>query len=1120
MKKIRLESIFRIEKLFSRGLTLLVVLTLSVSNIFAQSTKINLQCDNSKISDVLREIESKTDYLFFYNNKEIKPDTKVTIKATNQTVASILDQMFKNTNVKYSLVDKHIILSPNIPTKSVEAQAQQGEIKKNRLIGRVIDASDSEPLAFAVVQVKGTSIGTRTDIEGRFSIDAKVGQVLTISYLGYAPSEIQVGDNKNVEIAMKSSNTELNEVVVTALGVKREIKSLGYVTQKMDGDQIQKVKGTNIATSLTGRIAGLQVLNSPEFMSSPKVTIRGASPLLVLDGVPCENMNLGDINQDDIESMDILKGAAASALYGSRGGSGAIMITTKRGAGQKGFKLSVSTSNMFNLGTLALPENQGSYSAGLNGKYNIDNLDYVWGDKLDIGRVAKQWDPIAKEMREFELRSVGKDNFKNFLEFSYISNTNISVTQTGEHGSIRSSLSYLRNKGQYPNALSQQVGYNISGTMKLGDKVNVDGSIGFNKRTAPNDSGTGYNNQGYIYTLLIWTGPEYDLRDYRDYWVTPDQKQNWLYRGWYDNPYMAAYEKLNTIDNNKLNAMLSISYKFGDWGKLMLRSGYDFYSNNNQRRAPIGINSTRLWGGSLGYYYKNISSGYSTNNDIIYTSNHKIGKLRIDALAGGTLYMIQDQYFNAKTRGGITVPGFYSLAASVDSPEVSQYLQRKGVNSVYAKAGFDYDSKVYLDITARNDWSSTLPSNDRSYFYPSIGGSVVMTEILNLPKWVPFWKLRASWAINKRDLGIYAINSDYGTATNVWDGMNIAQYPKSIRGEVKPITDRTIEVGTAMSFLSGILNLDFTYYNKYTYNITSNSSISELSGFTGKLVNIDEEYVRKGVEIMLDAKIISKGDFKWKAATNWSTSRRYYKKLDEQYSADAPWVKVGGRTDAMATREFLKDDVGNIIHSNGYPQRSSYNTVIGYADPDWNWGLINTFTYKGFNLNISIDGRIGGRSYSGTERNMWTTGAHPDTDNEWRYQEVVEGKKNYNGGGVKVASGTVIYDSYGNITKDTRVYEPNDVNVSYQNYIRTHWVNGPQFYMDETFLKLRELSLTYDIPKGVAKKLGMTSASASLIGQNLLLFTKEFKYTDPDGKSDDLASPSVRYVGFNLTLNF
>jgi TonB-linked SusC/RagA family outer membrane protein len=1088
-------------------------------NSYSQKARVTINQSNARLESVLEEIENQTDYLFLYNGNQIDVNETVSVKVKNTPVSQVLDKIFDDTPVNYVMEGLHIIL-----TTGNETQDNLSAMQTIPVLGTVTDIA-GEPLAGVSIAVKGSSERTITDADGKFLIQAPGrNSVLVFSYIGFATQEMQAGNRKNIIVVMSESTQVMDEVVVTALGMKRAEKALAYATQKIEGDQLNKVKGVNVASSLTGRIAGLQINNSTEFLEDPGLRLRGESGvLLVIDGVPYNHMNLRDINQDDIQDINILKGATASALYGARGGNGAIMVTTKKGV-QKGFTFEVNTSDMFYAGELSLPKNQTSYSSGQDGKYN--HIDYVWGDKLDIGRVAEQWDPITKEWRWMELTSKGKNNFRDFLQFSMISNTTLSVSQRGENGGIRSSLSYLYDKAQYPNQKYQRFNYTLSGDMKLGDKVTVESSLGLSKRMAPNIAGAGSSENGYVYNILMWTGPEYRLADYKDYWVVPHEKQNWHYSKYYDNPWMSAYECLQSIDENKVNGMFSVNYQPFPYLKVMVRSGLDLSANRGMQRNPLGVNGWRKWTSNVGAYSEEHYEAWSLNNDLIANFDKRFGNFSVNALAGGTIFYIQNGRLKNATKSGLTIPGFYSLLNSKESVTVSTEYNRKQMNSLYGNLSLGYKSAFFVDVSGRNDWTSTLPKEEASYFYPSVGGSIVLSELFPLPDWTKFWKLRGSWTVSKSDLGIYAINQTYAITLNAWDGLNSADYPEKLRGAVKPITNRTYELGTSVYFLeNNRLKMDFAYYNKLRYDDTREVDISPASGFKKMLINTQEQFVRKGFELTVDAVPVSTRNFKWNVIANWSKSNNYYARLDETFSSKEPWVQTGNRTDLVKGVDFQRDPQGNIVHENGLPVVNSGSQILlGYSDPDWIWGLTNTFTYKQLTLSFSFDGRVGGKVLNELDRYSWANGSNPASDNQWRYDEVVNGLKNYVGGGVRVVSGSVTYDAYGRITEDTRVFEPNTTQVSYQAYIKrwsgTNSVSA--FYQDITFLKLRELSLNYDIPYPFARKLGAKKASVALVGQNLLLWTKEFKYSDPDKGlgGNDLPAPSVRYLGVNLNFTF
>lgn len=1002
------------------------------------------------------------------------------------------------------------------------------------ITGTITD-ENGEALPGVNVVEKGTTNGTLTDAAGKFKLSVKSDKaVLSISFIGYASQEIVVGTQTSLSIKMTTDTKILNEVVVTALGVKREEKSLGYAVQKVSGPSLQTVKGVSVGTSLTGRVSGLWVRNSTEFNQMPAISLRGESPLIVIDGVPYNNISLNNIAQDDIESIDVLKGPTASALYGSRGGSGAVIVTTKKGASGKGLSVTVNSNNMFNAGFLMLPKVQSSYSAGIGGVY--DPTDYVWGQKLDAGIMANQWNPFTKQMEMRELVSSGKDNFNDFLVPGLITNNSISVAQTGENGSFRASLTHVYNKGQYPNLTSNNYNFTLSGEMKVGDRFKLSSQMGYNKRNAPQIMGAGYSDQGYMYNILIWMGPEYRLADYKDnYWLIPDVQQNWHYKAWYDNPYLMAYEKVWGIYENRLNANLTATYKLFDGANLVIRPGFDLYSNDETKRNPPNILSNRGWD-TPGLYSINKSTGYSFNGDALLTYNKNFGEFNVDGLLGAAIYKMDNNSLYSSTRSGILIPGYYSLNNSVERPnvsvgagaigfsDVSKGTIAKQVNSAYAKLTLSYKNMIFVDATGRNDWSSTMPKNSRSYFYPSLGGSFVISEVLGtMPSWLDFWKLRGSWTLSKSDLGIYATNQTYSTTIGAWNTFNSAAYPTTIRNaeNILPETNRTWEVGTAAYFLKKRLKLDVAYFNKYTYNRQTFANVSTASGFNSTLINWDETIVRRGLEVSLDATILKNKDWQWDATANYSYNHRYYKDIAPN-SAKNAWTVAGGRMDVYTDRVWMTDPAtGSMIHrTNGLPLLSDYSYLRGYTDPKFLWGFANTIKYKQFNLMVNFDGRVGGVLNNYTSYKMWDTGAHPDSDNQWRYDEVVNKNKSFVGQGVIVKSGAVTFDSFGNITNDTRVFAPNEAKVSYQDYARSYG-DGTRGITDATFFKLREVSLGYNLPSNIAKLLGARSGSISLTGQNVWMWTKAFRFADPD-KADDtqLTSPSVRYMGGNITLTF
>lgn len=965
--------------------------------------------------------------------------------------------------------------------------------------------------------VKGSTVGTITGLDGDFVLEVPDKAILLVSYIGYVQKEIPVNSASIYTIKLQEDTQKLDEVIVTALGIKREEKALGYSVQKVGGEELSVVKGTDVATSLTGKIAGLSINNSSEISEKPELKLRGEDPLVVIDGVAYGNMTLSDISADDIESIDVLKGATASALYGVRGRAGAVMITTKKSGKEGTLTVNVSNNTMFSVGYLNMPKAQAGYSTGNYGKleYNSGN---VWGDYMD-GHEVEQYDPETMELKKMPLLSKGRDNISNFMRPSLVTNTNVNISQSGKLGGFRVSATQVHHNGQFPNSSLDKYIINGGGNITY-NKFKLDASFSYKKEKAPNMPKVDYGGGNILYNMLVWGGTEYDIRDFKNYWKVKDQQQNWGFTSWYDNPYYIMHERIDQRDNNLFNTNLTLSYEILKNLSVMFRSGYDNYSNNQEKRQSVGDS-----GEKRGYYFYGDKDGSSFNNDLIVNGDFKWKDFGIDVIGGLSSYWYQTAEFTSNTRGGLSVPGFYSLNASVERPAVEKKIKEKALYSVYGKVGLSWKSGIYIDVTGRNDWSSTLPSDSRSYFYPSVSGSFIPTAFYNpIEEVLDFWKIRASWTVAKKDLDVYDINRVFEVATDVWNGMSTATYPTKLRDpNIKPETENSYELGTDFRFFNNRLGLDYTYFTRLRYDRLIEANISQASGSEKIITNTSEELRQKGMEITISGKPVVTKEFAWESALNISYWHWYYDKLDPVHSSKDPRIREGERYDKFFMTDWETDHEGNIVHQAGLPVKNKFETVMGYKDPKCYLGWTNKFSYKNIDLSISIDGRIGGLMYSWTEQAMWNSGAHPDSDNQWRYDEVVNGKQNYVGQGVKVVSGSASYDPYGNVLEDTRKFAPNDVPVSYQNYTQVYNENpwdhqARQNIKDASFIKLREVALNYTLPASIAQKILMKNVRVGIIGQNLLMWTKEFKFSDPDRGKENLNTPTARYIGFNINL--
>lgn len=1112
----------------------IILIFLSCMQLSAEtySQSITLNMKSVELRKVLSTIEKHSPYRFLYSERNIGNKDKVSIDVSDAAISQVMDQLLAGTGLSYKQLDNNLI----VLVKENEA------VNDIRVEGKVTDKNTGQPIPGASIQIKGSKAGTSTDASGNYSINVPNDAVLIVTSVGYQRVEVAVNGQTTINISLQPEITGLSNVVITALGIKRQERELGYSTQKVEGSSLQTIKGVDVATSLTGKVSGLVVKNSSEFMADPDITLRGETPLLVIDGVPYGNVTLRDVPADDIQSIDFLKGATASALYGSRGGSGAIMVTTKKGSAKKGLHVTINSSTMFEAGYLAIPEMQSMYGRVVNTSTNtyVRSGNGSWGPPLD-GSDVIQWDPITKSMKSMPFIARGKNNFKNFLEQGYILNNSVSVTENGDLGSFRASAVWGQNKGTYPNSRFDKLTYSLGGDIHV-KRFTLTTSIAYNNQSSPNMGFNGYRGYDPMYSLLVWGSPDWDVRQYKDYWVVPNEEQNSSYTSGMNNPYFDRFERIHSTNKDVFNGQFTASYDVTNWLTALVRTGYDNYSNKQIIRISKGSfqgggattmipGGTEVWGESQrGSFNEGISRGFSTNTDAILTAKKSFSDFSIDGFVGGTIFYQRNEGIEGMTKGGLSIPAFYSFNASIDPVYLNSVVIKKQINSVYGKVGVGYKNLAFAEGTFRNDWASTLPKSTRSYFYPSVSGSLIASELFNQPDWLSYWKLRASWATYRTPAGVYDINSVFSINPNAWGNLSAASFPGSIRPtNIHAEGSATTEIGTYASFLNNRISADVTLYRKKMYDFIVKAPISPSSGFTSVYTNSDEEQARKGIEVTLHATPVKTTNFSWDVSFNWTKYATYFTALDSLYSVNnRDWVKVGKRTDYYDINEYQTDHEGNIVFSNGKPTYKPIRSLVGYSDPDWVWGFSTAFKYKNLILSLSMDGRVGGLAQSTTEMYMWISGNHPESLTEERYKDAtIPNSKNYLGKGVKVVSGSITYDANYHVVSDTREFAPNDVYTTYKSYITalhkgTAWggVPSPVDLYSTTFLKLREAAITYRFPDRLAQKINAKGIDISLIGQNLIYWAKDFKYSDIDGGTENFSDPSMRYIGLDIKLNF
>ena len=1039
---------------------------------------------------------------------------------------------------------------------------------QNMFTGTVLD-ENQVPLPGATVVIKGTTNGVATDFDGNFSIElSSSDDILVVSYIGYIKKEVAAIGKSSMIISLEPDSQQLDEVVVTALGIEREKKSLGYASQELDNDEVVQAREPNLLNSMSGKVAGLQITNSPTGLGgSARVSIRGDaslningnSPLFIVDGTPISNEIVGssgsgtqsvdygngaaEINPQDIESINVLKGPAAAALYGSRAANGAIIITTKKGKSQSSklgisFNTGITIENVF-----MLPDWQNEYGQGNNQQFAFvdgsgsgiaDGVDESWGPRLDTGLMIPQFDSPRTDgtrggdtfVSDADIMPTPwvsqPDNTKDFFETGITKTNSIAISKSGEMGNMRLSFQNLDQEGTLPNTDLKRNTLSFSGTMNVSDKVKVNANMNYVKTDSDNRPAVGYGTESIMY-LFIWYGRQLNTNNLRDYWqpgLEGTQQFNYNYN-YHDNPYFTMYENTNAQDKDRMFGNVSLTYDINENWKLLLRSGRDFYRDFRVRKRAF---STQRF--PFGTYQEDNIFFEESNSDFLLSYDKKIGeKFNLNVSAGGN-QLRQKQDFTKSVAPQLINPGVYSFNNSRQAVQVSSNNSEKRINSLYGYARFSYDNVLFMDVTGRNDWSSTLPEGNNSYFYPSVTLSAIASDMFNVPEWVSFAKVRAAYAEVGNDTDAYRLRSFYQNE-NPFDGSTPILTESSLipNANLKPEITGSYEFGLDLRFFQSRVNLDLTYYDSATKNQIINISTDIASGYSSQLINAGE--VRNyGFEAIANFVPVLSENFKWSSTFNFATNRSEVTDLgnDIQFTlteANGAFIQAreGGSISAIYGRGFQRVEDENseyfgqmIINNQGIPERTDDLVYQGDYAPDFTLGMQNTFKYKNVDLGFLIDTRQGGIVVSRTKTIGSTSG---------QLQETLEGRET----GV-VAEGVVNTG-----TAESPVYAPNTVTVDARTYNNRYYErdNVEAAKYDASYTKLREVSLGYSFPQKLMQQLPITNARISVTGRNLILWTDN-PHFDPEtvGVSggtlqpgiENMSYPSSRSFTFNLQVNF
>jgi len=1086
--------------------------------------------------------------------------------------------------------------------------------------GHVLSKADQTPVAGVSVTIKGTRIGTSTAVDGSFALKAKEGDVLVITGIGVTTTEQPVTGN-DLSISVAANTKELNQVVVTATGIKKEAKRLGYAIQTIDASTLTTAREANPVNSLKGNAAGLEININQEIGHSPDVIIRGENapndrPIFVVDGVPIAS-DTYNLNPDDIETFTILKGPNAAALYGFQGKNGAIIISTKKGAKAKGrFIVNVNSSTQLNKGFIALPKYQDEYGPGDNGKYafggggsspasyfgtgavgvGVNDYDYdVWGPKFD-GRLLPQYDgeydpnttytttfasgkPFLGHVKPTPWIARGKDNLKKFIQTGVLSTNSISVSSSTDKTDIRISAGNTYQQGIVPNTKLNNANFTASIVQRFNPRFSLTTYFNFSRQSSPNIPDVSYGPNSIIYNMILWGGADWSVNDMKNYWqpgkVGIQQKYAEYYR--YNNPYFMSYEWLRGHYQNNEYGYLSLNYKLNNSIDFQFRPSMTAYDMMNSEKLPY---SADVYGRELrqGDYREDRRSLFESNEDlqVRYHRNEIAGFLDVQAVGGATARNLSFTS-DFESTNYLNVPGIYSFANSLNPITGISYRSSMLVLSAYYSVDLGYKSYVTANITGRVDKSSTLPSNVNSYFYPSFNLASVISEYVHLPEAVSFLKVRASYAASKSGgtnasfspnisgtpasgYGYYWASPYNGpayqfvktyTLSPTYSNQVSASYTDAlISNSIQTADRKAYEAGLDIRFLKNRLGLDVTRYHYKNSGIV-NQLISNSTGYPGYLTNGDG-YTNDGWEATINGTPISNKDgFSWNVVANFST---YKRKWTNYLSHPDNYEKNGARVDLVYDNAFVRTPDGKMVidPTSGVYLRysdvgSSAKKIYGHSDPDWQWGLVNTLSYKSFAIRFQFDGMVGGVMEDYVRKKTLQAGRHIETATGALGAARPSDEANvaaYTGDGVNLTgpNGIQLDPINGQITnmKDLTVTQ-NTTRSQVQPFVSQAASIPDLDIVKKTYVKLREVAITYKIPSKVFGKRSIISdASVSLVGRNLLyFFPNKYKDLDVDQYSQSiynvqnngtysatpsftsgLQTPTTRSYGLNINFSF
>ncbi len=1025
------------------------------------------------------------------------------------------------------------------------------EQQSNKVIGTVKD--EFGPVIGASVVEKGTSNGVVTDLNGKFSLNVKPGATLIISFVGYKQQEVKAG-NAPLNIVLEEDSKMLGEVVVTALGIKRERKALGYGVAEVQGEALTKAKETNVINSMAGRVPGLVVSQTAGGASgSSRVILRGSTemtgnnqPLYVIDGVPLDNTNFGSagtyggfdlgdgissVNPDDIESMSVLKGPAASALYGSRASHGVILITTKK-ANKDKISVEYNGTMTFDTQLAKWDDVQQIYGMGSNGTYPINavsNTNMSWGAKADGTNMLKYFDGVERPYL------IVPDNTSQFFRTGFTAtNSAIIGVNNGKTG-IRFTYTDMRNKDIVPKTHMSRDIFNLRANTTAG-KFDLDFSGNYTREDVKNRPALG-DSKSNIGKNLMTLATTYDQKWLKTYQDANGEYSNWNGMDPYNvNPYWDVYKNSNNSKKDQFRFNGKVVWNITQHLKIQGTAGAELnWFTFEDYKAPTTP------GYESGYLQNNNFRNRMYNFELLALYNNSWGDFDFNATLGGNLYKVNNQTI-VTTAKDMKIRDVVALM-SFNEVSVEPYSYRKQINSIYGAVNLGWKHMLYFDATLRGDQSSTLPVSNNMYIYPSFSGSFVFSELLKLGDKLPYGKVRMSWAQVGSDTDPYQLGLVYTKSKFAYPGYTIGYISNGTipNKDLKPTKTNSLELGLELKFLNNRIGLDFTYYSQLSKNQIMGMASSSTSGYGYRLINAGE-IENKGVEIALNTRPIQTKDFSWDLNFNFSKNSNKVKKLVDDMDMfeleKATWLdvqvaaKVGENFGSIVGPDFQRNENGDILidPSTGLPMYDKSNHVLGNASWDWTGGVHTNFSYKNISLSAVFDVKVGADLYSMSARAAHETG---------KSMATLEGREAwYKSEEARQAAGyakdspdwmpTGGFIAPGVIDNGDGTYRENDIVINPEKYWMSVCRNAPSMFIyDNSYVKCREITLSYTLPKAWLKNV-VDGLTISFVARNPFIVWKNIPNIDPDSNYNNTTGmgmeygslPSRKSYGFNVNVKF